>query len=152
MLFGIFFAAEISILSEFRMFYKILSDVILILHLAWILFILGGFFLTIKGFFKKGFFDRWLFRTFHLLGIFYVSFLSVTGEPCPLTVWENAFRARHDPCLVYPGSFIVYYLERFVYPDIPLAWIQIPTVAISFFTILVFILRPPTKIKKIFTR
>ena len=132
------------------MFYKILADTIVILHLGWILFMLAGFILTLRGFFQKCFFDRWLFRTLHLFGIIYVSLLAILGKYCPLTLWENSLRAKYDPALTYPGSFVVHYAEKLVYPDLNPLIIIIPTFFIAVFIVVIFIIRPPKRIKEIF--
>ena len=132
------------------MLYKILADIIVTLHLLWILFMLIGFMLTLRGFFRKVFFDRWLFRTLHLLGIIYVSLLAILGKYCPLTLWENSLRAKYDPTLIYPGSFIIHYIEKLVYPAVNPLIILIPTIFIAVFTVVVFIIRPPKKIKEAF--
>ncbi len=132
------------------MLYKILADIIVVMHFAWILFMLIGFIFTIAGFFWKRFFDRWLFRTVHLFGIIYVSTLALMGKYCPLTIWENTLRQEYDPNLTYPGSFMIHYAEKLVYPDINPLIIQIPTTFIAVFSILAFIIKPPQKIKTIF--
>lgn len=142
------------------MIYKILADIIVVMHFAWILFMLLGFILTLCGFFStyvlrtsadrwKGFFDKWLFRILHLFGIVYVSFLAIMGKYCPLTIWENSLRAKYDPTLTYSGSYIVHYIEKLVYLDVNLLAILIPTIFIAIFTLVVFIIKPPTKIKRI---
>lgn len=130
------------------MLYKILADVIVVLHFGWILFLLIGFILIPAGFWWRKFFDLWLFRTIHLGGIVYVGLLTIMGKFCPLTIWEYNLRQKYDADLVYPGSFIIYYMEKLVYPDVNPLVIQIPTVFIAVFTILVFIARPPGRIKK----
>ena len=129
------------------MTYFILADLIVVAHLAWILFMLWGFVLTIRGFFHAEFFDRRLFRTVHLCGIVYVSLLAILGSYCPLTILENVLRRRYDPEFAYPGSFIVHYIEKIVYPDVQPFIILIPTVTIAVFTLVTFIVRPPRRIK-----
>jgi len=132
------------------MAYKIFADTIIVVHFLFILFMLFGFFLTLYGiFFRHKFFDRWLFRLLHLLGIFYVVSLSILGKYCPLTILENELRLRYEVYSVYSGSFIVHYLEKLVYPDVNPLVIQIPTVFLAIFTIVVFIIKPPEKIKSI---
>lgn len=132
------------------MFYKLLADLIVVIHFVWIIFMLLGFLLTLQAFFyKKAFFDWFRFRIIHLIGIFYISLLSILGNYCPLTILENFLRSRYELNLVYPGSFIIHYLERLVYPAVNPLIIQIPTAFIAVFTILVFIIRPPRKIRKI---
>ena len=121
----------------------------MVLHFAWIVFVLLGFALTIRAFWKPEFLDRWIFRTIHLAGIAFVAALEIFGKYCPLTIWENALRAHYDPELAYPGSFVIHYIAKLVYPEIdPLALI-IPTVIIAAFTLVMFIARPPAKFKRL---
>ena len=103
-----------------------------------------GFLLTLQAFFcKKDFFNWFKFRVIHLFGIFYVALLSTMGKYCPLTVLENYLRSRYNPNLVYPGSFIIYYMEKLVYPRVNPLLIQIPTIFITLLTVFAFILKPP---------
>ena len=132
------------------MLYKIFADLIVVMHFLWILFMLSGFFLTLRGFFNPKFFDRWLFRVLHLCGIAYVGLLALLRQYCPLTILEYTLRAEYNPELRYPGSFIVHYIEKLVYPDINPLVILIPTVVIAILTIAIFIIKPPTKIMKLF--
>lgn len=135
------------------MSHKIFADVIIVAHFLYILFMLLGFLFTGYAlFFRQKFFDRWLFRSLHLLGIFYVASLSILGKYCPLTILENELRLRYEVSAVYSGSFIVHYLEKLVYPDVNPLVIQIPTVFLAIFTIVVFIIKPPKKIKSIMAR
>ena len=130
------------------MSYRIFADSVIVIHFLFILFMLLGFLLTLYAvLFREKFFDRWVFRSLHLLGIFYVASLSILGKYCPLTILENELRSRYAMSSVYSGSFIVHYLEKLVYPDVNPLVIQIPTVFIAVFTIVVFIVKPP-KIKK----
>lgn len=134
------------------MIYKILADLVVFVHFLWIVFMLLGFILTVRGFFYKSFFDRWIFRTIHVMGIAYVSTLAAVGKYCPLTLWENTLRSQYDPSLVYPGSFMINYIERFIYPGINPLFIRIPTTFIAVFTLVVFIIKPPEKVKKLFVK
>ena len=132
------------------MAYKIFADAIIVVHFLYILFMLLGFLLTGYAlFFREKFFDWWLFRSLHLLGIFYVASLSILGKYCPLTILENELRLKYEVFSVYSGSFIVHYLEKLVYPDVNPLVIQIPTVFLAIFTIVMFIVKPPKKIKSI---
>ena len=130
------------------MIYKLLADTLVAIHLKWILFMLAGFVLTVRGFWRKGFFDRWLFRTLHLCGIVFVGILGLLGRYCPLTIWENALRERCAQRLVYPGSFIIHYIEKIVYPSVHPLIIQVPTTFIAVFTVAAFVFRPPEKTRK----
>lgn len=138
------------------MIYRIFADIILILHLLWIVFMLVGFILTFYVVFlskNKKFLDRWVFRTLHLCGIFYVGSLNVLDKYCPLTIFENHFRMRYDQSSIYPDSFFIsYYIEKLVYPEVNFLLIQIPTLFITIFTLAVFIIRPPEKVKIFFNK
>jgi hypothetical protein len=134
------------------MFYKIFADIIVVLHFIWIIFMLLGFFLTIYGFFRKEFFDWWIFRTLHLSGILFVGILTILRRFCPLTILENLSRARYSPESTYPGSFIVHYIEKLVYPDVNQTLLRLGTVFVALFVLVVFIMIPPKKIKNLITR
>jgi len=146
---------------EESMLYKILADLVVLIHFAWILFMLWGFILTVRSSISvyvlpatkdrsRAFFDRWIFRTIHLGGIVYVAILTVLGKYCPLTTLENKLRAQYNTELTYPGSFVVHYIERIVYPEANFLIFVIPTIIIVVFTALMFIIRPPAKIKQAF--
>ncbi len=145
------------------MVYRILADLIVAIHFLWIVFVILGFIFTISAVvavyvfrsgraFLRGFFDRWFFRSLHLAGIVYVAVLTLLDKYCPLTILENTFRRRYDPSAGYPGSFIVHHLERLVYPNVDARLIFVPTIFIAAFTLIVFVLRPPEKIRKVFRR
>ena len=81
------------------MVYRILADVLVVVHFSWILFMLIGFFMTLwtviaNYVFRRPshFLDRWLFRTIHLGGILFVAVLTVLDKYCPLTIWEYNLR------------------------------------------------------------
>jgi len=131
------------------MLYKIIADIIVVLHFIWIIFMLLGFFLTIYGFFRKEFFDWWLFRSLHLLGILFVGIITFLRRFCPLTILENLSRVKYDPESAYPGSFIIHYIESLVYPDVNQTLLRITTILVSVFVLAVYIVKPPVKIKKL---
>lgn len=132
------------------MFYRILADAIMVIHLAWIIFMIWGFALTIRGFFHPKFFERWLFRTIHLSGILFVTTLEILGKYCPLTLWENALRSHYNPETDYPGSFIIGHITDLVYPDVSPMLVIVPTIVIAAFTLAVFVLKPPAKFMTLF--
>ncbi len=128
------------------MFYRILADILLVVHLAWIAFMLWGFVLTVRAFWKPAFFDRWLFRSLHLAGILFVGIWELIGRYCPLTVWEYDLRRLHDPSTDYPGSFIIGWIERLVYPNVDPLVVTVPTIGIALFTLVMFVVKPPSKL------
>ena len=48
-----------------------------------------------------------LFMVIHLSGLFFAILIQVFGWYCPLTHLEFWLRSKHDPALVYVGSFMV---------------------------------------------
>jgi len=143
------------------MLYKILADLVVLIHFAWIVFVLWGFILTVCSWICVyvlpvakdrwiTFLNRWVFRTIHLAGIVYVAILTALGKYCPLTILENKLRQQYNTELIYPGSFVIHYIERIVYPEANFLVFVIPTIIIAVFTILMFIIRPPAKIKQVF--
>ena len=143
--------------------YKILADLIMILHFAWVLFMLWGFVLTLYSVIRlyvfrsmsaycRHFMDRWIFRTVHLGGIAFVALLAALGKYCPLSILEYNIRLRYDPALTYPGSFLVNWIEKLVYPSVPPLVIIIPTIFFALFTLLAYLLHPPKKLNNFFNR
>lgn len=116
--------------------YSLAADAILMVHLAFILFVLGGQFFIIIGYFRKW---RWVrnlaFRLGHILAIGIVTVLAWADRLCPLTVWESGLRgaAGERP---YPESFVAYWVGRVVYYDAP-QWVF--TAAYSLFGLLVIL-------------
>ena len=134
------------------MLYRILGDILMVLHFAWIVFMLWGFVLTVRGFWRQAFWDRWVFRTIHVLGILFVAAMPLLDRLCPLTEWEYKLRVMYNPNAEYPGSFIVDWLERLIYPDVPIEVVLVPTFSIAGFILLMYIVRPPAKIKGLLLR
>lgn len=143
--------------------YKLAADLIVVIHFAWIVFMLWGVALTagsVIGLCVFGgasprctrFMDRWIFRTVHLGGILFVGLLAGLGKYCPLTIWEYNLRRAADPYLAYPGSFIVQWIQRLVYPDVHPLMIVIPTIFIALFTLLAYLLCPPIQIRRFLHR
>ncbi len=109
---------------------------------------LYGFFITLYSlFYNKQYFNKFVFRTVHLLGIIFVALLNIINTYCPLTKLENYLSIKSGPGLYYKESFIYYYLEKYIYFDINPLLISIPTIFIAIFTLLIYIIKPP-KMKK----
>ena len=129
--------------------YEVLSDIIVIVHLIWIAFMLYGFALTVRGFWRPAFWDRWLFRSIHLAGILFVAAMPLLGRLCPLTIWEYRLRSHYFPGQEHTGSFIIDWIDKLIYPNVPLAVVLAPTFAIAAFTLIMYVIRPPRKIREL---
>ena len=134
------------------MIYQIIADAVVLIHFIWIVFVIIGFVLTLCGLLWKRYFDFFLFRTVHLCGILYVSLLALAGKYCPLTIVENFMRGQYNPPDTYHGSFIGHYIEQLVYPNVPAHYIIIPTIGVAVFTLTMYIIKPPSKIQKLFKK
>jgi len=96
----------------------LLADAILIVHFAFVLFVVGGLALTWIG---AAFAWQWVrnfwFRVAHLAAIVFVAGEALVGVWCPLTVWEDALRGVHGE-----KSFVARWIHRLMFYDFP-GWI-----------------------------
>jgi polyferredoxin len=94
------------------------ADAILVLHAAFVLFVVGGLPAIWIGIAldRRYAFDPW-FRGLHLAAIAFVVGESLLGYLCPLTAWEDALRgARTDQ------GFIERWVHAWLYWRAP-AWV-----------------------------
>ncbi len=114
--------------------YRLLADVVLTLHVAFVVFVVGGLVLVIVGNLLGW---QWVnalwFRLIHLGTIAVVAAEAWLGAACPLTTFEMWLRAMAQDT-IFEGSFLEYWLQRFLYYEAP-AWVFI--VAYSLFGLLV---------------
>lgn len=89
------------------MTYRLLADALLLLHLAFIVFVVAGGLLVA---WKKQL--VWL----HLPAVIWGALIEFMGGICPLTPLENHFR-RLSGEAGYAGGFIEYYLWPLIYPE-----------------------------------
>ena len=94
------------------MLYRFGADAVLVLHLAFIIFVLLGGLLVA---WKRG------FLLLHLPAIAWGLFVELSGRSCPLTHWENLLR-RLAGSAGYQAGFIEHYLLPLIYP----AWLSVP--------------------------
>jgi hypothetical protein len=74
--------------------YGFLADVVVALHLAFVLYVLlGQVVIVVAGALKRQWGRNPWFRWTHLASIAYVAYEAVMGIRCPLTVWEEQLRA-----------------------------------------------------------
>lgn len=85
---------------------KIFADLIVVVHLAFILFVVLGGLFVVKY--------RCLF-VLHAPAVFWAVLLEFRGWYCPLTDWENHFR-REAGQAGYRGGFVEHYLLPIIYP------------------------------------
>ncbi len=88
------------------MAYRLLADLVLALHLAFVLFAVLGGLLALRW--------RW-FPWLHVPAAIWGGFVEATGRICPLTPLENRLRGVAGVS-AYRGGFIEHYLLAIVYP------------------------------------
>jgi Protein of Unknown function (DUF2784) len=86
--------------------YRALADLILALHLAFVLFVVLGGLLVLRW--PR---TAWL----HIPAAIWGVLIEYTGWICPLTPLENSFRARGGEA-GYSGGFIEHYIQPLLYP------------------------------------
>jgi hypothetical protein len=89
------------------MMYPLLADLVLIIHLGFVVFVLCGGLLVLKW--------RWL-AWLHLPAAVWGAVVEFTGWICPLTPLENWLREQGGET-AYAGDFIARYLQPILYPD-----------------------------------
>ena len=102
--------------------YLLAADVILLVHVLFVVFVIAGLVLILFGRFRNW---SWVrspgFRLAHLLAIGVVVLQAWLGRICPLTIWEMALRERAGDA-TYEGAFIAHWLQSVLYYDLP-AWV-----------------------------
>lgn len=88
------------------MCFRLAADAVLLLHLAFILFVVFGGALSIR---------RYWLAMIHLPSAAWGVFVELTGQICPLTYLENDLR-RQAGQAGYHESFIEHYLLNIIYP------------------------------------
>jgi uncharacterized protein DUF2784 len=102
--------------------YRLAADLVLYLHVAFVVFVILGLLLILIGNFAGWAWIRngW-FRLAHLAAIGVVVLQSWLGKICPLTTLEMWLRVQAGDA-VYPGAFVAHWLQRILYYDLP-AWV-----------------------------
>jgi hypothetical protein len=118
------------------MIYTFAADLVVIVHFLWILFLIFGVFPGRR---------YGLVKIIHLAGLIFAVIIEISGWYCPLTYLEVWLRQRREPSLSYSGSFIVHYIERLVYLELPSALIFVLTIAIAALSLYLYFLKKPRR-------
>lgn len=86
---------------------RFLADALLLLHMAFILFVCFGAILTVWW--------RWL-PAIHIPAVVWGVYIELSGNVCPLTHLENSLRLEAGQT-GYGESFIEHYLLNIIYPS-----------------------------------
>jgi len=95
--------------------YSLLADTILVMHFAFVVFVVVGFMLILAGLLAHW---TWIhnrnFRIAHLVAIGVVVLQAWFGQLCPLTIWENQLRRRAGQSS-YSESFVEHWLHEILF-------------------------------------
>jgi hypothetical protein len=106
--------------------YKILADIVVLIHFIWILFLFLGAFWGVKNRAVK---------IFHIIGLLFAFLIQIFDWTCPLTHLEVWLRSQHHLNLTYAGSFIIHYIEKLVYIELSRSLILIFTIFLCGFNV-----------------
>ena len=121
------------------MWYSLLADFVVAIHLLYVSFILVGQIAILVGGWRRWLWvrNRW-FRWTHLTAIGIVAFEALAGIVCPLTVWEFELRrlAGETPS---EGTFVGRAVHAILFFDLP-GWV-FTTIYVLFAVIVLATLR-----------
>ena len=118
-----------------------IADVVLVVHFAFVAFVVGGLAAIWIGA-AAGW--RWVrgfrFRVIHLAAICFVAAEALLGVVCPLTLWEDALRGRESE-----SGFIARWIHAVMFYQLP-PWVFTTSyVAFAVIVALTFRFVPPAK-------
>ena len=95
--------------------YGLMADTILVIHFAFVVFVVFGFMLILTGLLARW---SWIhnrnFRIAHLAAVGFVVLQAWLGQLCPLTVWENELRRRAGQSR-YSETFVEHWLHDILF-------------------------------------
>src|SRR2546428_9185770 len=123
--------------------YRILADLIVVLHAAYVAFVTLGLVAILIGWAMRWNWVRncW-FRVAHLTAIAIVCAEAILGIVCPLTDLENSLRARGGQT-GYPGDFIGYWVHELIFFDAPPWAFTICYIGFGLLVVTAFLIAPP---------
>ncbi len=110
---------------------KAAAAAVLLLHLAFLLWVIFGSLVT-RG--------RIWMSALHVLSLIWAIAVELGPWPCPLMTVEQNLQARAG-MTPYRQSFMVHYLDRLVYPDVPEVWLTLGAVAVCGLNLAIYLRR-----------
>jgi hypothetical protein len=110
--------------------YRALTEITIIVHLAFIVFVIAGGILARR---------RWWLAPFHMAALLWAVYAELSpGIVCPLTAVENFFAGRAG-ITGYSGDFVAHYLAPIIYQDgLPLNWQFLLAAAVIGLNVLIY--------------
>lgn len=127
-------------MTPFQKFCLLLADLVLVVHVAFIAFVIFGLILTWIGWVR----NLW-FRLAHLAAIGVVAAQALFGIICPLTIWEDELRLLAGGEGRYAGSFIQHWLHQLIFFEAEGYVFTIAYVTFFLAVVLSFLVIPPRR-------
>ena len=124
-------------------FYRICADGVVLLHAAYIGFVIFGLLAILLGIARGWSWVRnFWFRAVHLITILVVVAEAVLGIVCPLTTLENYLRVKGGSS-PESGSFVGRRLHELIFVEVPAEQLTLAYLLFGFLVLLTFFLAPP---------
>ncbi|WP_028893342.1 DUF2784 domain-containing protein [Syntrophorhabdus aromaticivorans] len=129
--------------------YALLADLIVIFHLFYVVFVVGGQLAIFVGLIlNRAFIRNPAFRICHLVAVTIVAVEASIGLFCPLTLWEYDLRQSAGQTVDRDISFIGRLARFVIFYDLP-AWVfTVLYISFGLLVILTFVLVPPRLSKR----
>jgi hypothetical protein len=125
--------------------YRLLADLIVTVHSAYVAFVVVGQALILAGLWRGwGWVRNWWFRVAHLVAIAIVALEAVFNVACPLTVWEQRLRELAGQ-EASRGTFVGDLLHNLIFVDAPPWAFTAAYVAFAVLVAATFVLAPPRR-------
>ena len=96
--------------------YRLLADTVLVIHFAFVAFVIIGLLITWIGYFRRWSFVRnFYFRAIHILSMGVVLLESVFDIVCPLTDWEIQLRTLGEQTVYGEQTFMQYWIHKIMF-------------------------------------
>jgi hypothetical protein len=118
--------------------YAVLASLVLALHALFIMWVIFGAFLTRHSH---------LLRNLHITSILWGVLIEIVSWPCPLTLAENWLESRAGSTAYHTG-FLLHYLDKFVYPDVPPELLTVAAVLVCLANLAVYGIRYAARRKR----
>ena len=97
----------------------LLADLVVVIHLAYVLFVVSGFpAVILGGLLGWGWVRNRIYRLVHVAAMGFVGVEALIGMVCPLTRWEYDLRMAAGTGAEH-GAFIARWAARMLYYDLP---------------------------------
>jgi hypothetical protein len=125
-------------------FYAASADLIVVVHFLVLTFVLGSQVLILLGWWCHwSWIRKTAFRITHLILVVFITVQSLTGNLCPLTIWEYRLRLLAGQVVEKDVSFMARVFRQIIFYDLPGWTFNVIYVSFGILVIMTFVLIPP---------